>query len=234
MIGGVLSAFKAFRMKRGASKAGPESAATPPQAEVTPTEVDRAPAPVERNEDRPAEPAAFKAPIRIPIPVAAPAPVAKLVETPPAAPIPDPTLPVAPAKAGMLEQLGLQILVAEDNPINRKVMQLLLRRMGYEADIAIDGQQAVEMAIAKPYDAILMDLHMPRMGGIEATEAIVARLEPPPRVVAVTADVTQQARAECKRVGMAAYLTKPVDSNLLLRELKEVEALRAAAFGRTG
>ncbi|MFT5142374.1 MAG: CheY-like chemotaxis protein [Thalassolituus oleivorans] len=128
---------------------------------------------------------------------------------------------------------GLQILVAEDNPINRKVMQLLLRRMGYEADMAVDGQEAVEMAEAKLYDVILMDLHMPRMGGIEATETIILRLDPAPRIVAVTADATQQARDECKRVGMAAYLTKPVDSNQLLAELREAEVVRAH-FGRTG
>jgi CheY-like chemotaxis protein len=123
--------------------------------------------------------------------------------------------------------------VAEDNPINRKVMQLILRRMGYEADMAVDGQEAVDMAVAKVYDAILMDLHMPRMGGIEATEAIVLRLDRPPRIVAVTADATQQARDECKRVGMAAYLTKPVDSTLLLAELREAKVVRAN-YGRTG
>lgn len=120
----------------------------------------------------------------------------------------------------------LRILVAEDNPINRKVMELTLRRMGYTADMAVDGLEAVEMATAKVYDAILMDLHMPGMGGIEATEVIVARLPIPPRVVAVTADVTPQAREDCMRVGMAAYLTKPVDTSMLLVELKAAETHR--------
>lgn len=105
-------------------------------------------------------------------------------------------------------------------------MELTLRRMGYTADMAVDGLEAVEMATAKVYDAILMDLHMPGMGGIEATEVIVARLPIPPRVVAVTADVTPQAREDCMRVGMAAYLTKPVDTSMLLVELKAAETHR--------
>ena len=122
----------------------------------------------------------------------------------------------------------LRILVAEDNPINRKVIELLLKRMGYQADMAVDGKEAVEMASARSYDAILMDLHMPRMGGIEATREIVERVRPKPRVVAVTADATPQARQDCERVGMAAYLTKPVDSELLMHELKSAEAARNA------
>ncbi|NNE71754.1 MAG: response regulator [Rhodothermales bacterium] len=127
----------------------------------------------------------------------------------------------------------LRILVVEDNAINRKVMELTLRRMGYEADMAVDGLEAVEMATAKEYDAILMDLHMPGMGGIEATKVIVGAVPKPPRVVAVTADVTSQSREDCKRVGMAAYLTKPVDSGKLLYELKAAEVHRLS-YAKTG
>jgi CheY-like chemotaxis protein len=122
---------------------------------------------------------------------------------------------------------AIRILVAEDNPINRKVLILLLKRMGYSADLAEDGVEAVEMASVNRYDAILMDLHMPRLGGIEATAQIVSK-DPTshPRVVAVTADTTAKARAACLQVGMAAYITKPIDSDLLLRELKLAEADR--------
>ncbi|MFT4604038.1 MAG: CheY-like chemotaxis protein [Rhodothermales bacterium] len=179
--------------------------------------LNRQPSPIAAKREKPTVDLAVESPVQTPLHSAASAAT---------------TVPEVPQDAPEGD-LGLQILVAEDNPINRKVMQLLLRRMGYEADMAIDGEQAVEMAMAKSYDAILMDLHMPRMGGIEATEAIVARLKPAPRVVAVTADVTQKARDECLRVGMVAYLTKPVDSNLLLHELQEAEAHRAA-FRCTG
>ena len=228
LIGGVFSALKALRLSRTAKPQNDE--------------------PEIHSVSAPAGPTADRPPVRRGARVAPNTPVAPKTPVAPAVPVlAPPTLlasatgPLGSDEGGgvrttpevLPDEIGLQILVAEDNPINRKVMQLLLRRMGYEADIAVDGEQAVEMAAAKPYDAILMDLHMPRMGGIEATEAILSQLVAPPRVVAVTADVTHQARAECQRVGMAAYLTKPVDSNLLLHELKEAEAHRAT-LGRTG
>ncbi|MBO6575221.1 MAG: response regulator [Rhodothermales bacterium] len=224
LVGGVFSIFKAagWGRKSNAPQAENENEAgsgSPTAAKTSEDEssAPKAEAPVAytrpepvREDRAPAAPPATQTPRERPV-----APVAT-------------ERSVAPApRRNIAEDLeALRILVAEDNPINRKVMQLLLRRLGYEADIAVDGQQAVEMATAKVYDAILMDLHMPRMGGIEATEAIVTRLDPAPRVVAVTADVTQQAKEECQRVGMAAYLTKPVDSNLLLHELKQAEAHR--------
>ncbi len=223
LIGGVFSALKAFGASRSdRTQTEDDVSAKPPEQEVAGASADRSPVP----------PGAREANSNA-APKEAEAAASSRVQTEPPLTTSDSGTDRVAADDASAEDLGLQILVAEDNPINRKVMQLLLRRMGYEADIAMDGEQAVEMAIAKPYDAILMDLHMPRMGGIEATEAIVARLVPPPRVVAVTADVTQQARTECQRVGMVAYLTKPVDSNLLRHELKEAEAHRAT-IGSTG
>ena len=204
LIAGVFSAFTGGRWIR--DRRGGQA----------PSEASREPGP--RTSDRPVSPSAPPALSPEPIPSE-----------------PAPEQPATRVPGSVPEEAGnhLRILVAEDNPINRKVMQLLLRRLGYEADIAVDGQEAVEMAAAKPYDAILMDLHMPRMGGIQATEEIVSRTRPVPRVVAVTADVTQQARQECRRVGMAAYLTKPVDSTLLLQELKHAEEYRAT-YAKTG
>ena len=119
----------------------------------------------------------------------------------------------------------LRILVAEDNKINQKIMLNLLKRMGYQADLAADGAEAVAAATRQTYDVVLMDVQMPNVDGLEATRAIrdhfSGRLRP--QIFAVTAHSTVDDRKECMDAGMDGYLTKPVSRELLSRTLAEVE-----------
>ena len=110
-----------------------------------------------------------------------------------------------------------RILVAEDNWINQEVAQELLEEIiGFKLDIAPDGRQALAMAEAKIYDLILMDMEMPRMDGISATQAI--RLLPgyaDVPIVAMTANAFAEDKALCMAAGMNDFIAKPVDPNRL-------------------
>ena len=108
------------------------------------------------------------------------------------------------------------VLLAEDNRINQKLVVLMLGKMGINPDIAMDGLQAVEMALQKRYDLILMDMHMPAMSGLDATRKIKSTLgETSPVIVALTADVTQENINDALTGGVDAYLTKPVSMDML-------------------
>ncbi len=111
---------------------------------------------------------------------------------------------------------GKPILVAEDDMINQALMRLMLERAGLEVAIAGDGEQALQMARAGHYAAVLMDLQMPQMDGIEATRAIrqLPGWQQVP-VAALTADVFTETREACLAAGMSEFLGKPVDANKL-------------------
>jgi len=107
------------------------------------------------------------------------------------------------------------VLVAEDNEVNRMVMEAILSGMGHAVGFAEDGEQAVGLATGQHWDIVLMDLHMPRMDGLEATQAI--RADPHPQrsrvpIVALTADVFPETRERCEAAGVDDFLTKPVDT----------------------
>ena len=106
----------------------------------------------------------------------------------------------------------LRILVAEDNIVNQKLALRLLRAMGYEADVAANGLEAIDAVERQPYDIVLMDMQMPEMDGLEATRVIHERLAPEqrPRIVAMTANVTDEDRREADEAGMDGYVTKPI------------------------
>ena len=118
----------------------------------------------------------------------------------------------------------LRILLAEDNPMNRKILDLLLGRMGYHPDFAVDGTEAINAINAKPYDVILMDIQMPKMDGLEATKLIRKELPPErqPKIIALTAHAFEDDRLQCIEAGMDDYLTKPINRNLLAQALQRV------------
>jgi two-component system sensor histidine kinase/response regulator len=118
---------------------------------------------------------------------------------------------------------GARILLAEDSPSNQYVGKEILMRAGYSVDVANDGVEAVELARLFPYDAILMDQHMPEMDGLCATKAI--RNLPPESaqvpIIAMTANVSDSNQQECLAAGMNNFVGKPFDRTVLLRMLAD-------------
>ncbi|MGI9175614.1 MAG: response regulator, partial [Rhodothermales bacterium] len=129
------------------------------------------------------------------------------------------------------DEMALRILVAEDNPVNQKVALMLLKRLGYRADVAANGIEALQAVRQIPYDVVLMDVRMPEMDGLEATRRIVAEWpdeQNRPCVVALTADVTRSKQEECKAAGMKGFLTKPVDRDQLAYVIEQCVKRKAA------
>jgi CheY-like chemotaxis protein len=120
-----------------------------------------------------------------------------------------------PAKAlidtEMAKNHPLRILLAEDNAVNQKLALRLLDQMGYRADVASNGLEAVESVERQTYDVVLMDVQMPEMDGLDATRAIrklaIARQ---PCIVAMTANAMQGDREMCLAAGMDDYVSKPI------------------------
>ena len=118
------------------------------------------------------------------------------------------------ASTDLSSHLGpLKILVVEDNLINQKVAIKHLSKLGFQADVAGNGIEALEAWEMIPYDLILMDLQMPEMDGLEATREIrkkVGEGRERPIIVALTANVTIKAKEDSFQAGMDDYLTKPI------------------------
>jgi GAF domain-containing protein/CheY-like chemotaxis protein len=131
----------------------------------------------------------------------------------------------APAKpmidVQMAERHPLRILLAEDNVVNQKLALRLLQQMGYRADVASNGIEAIESVERQAYDVVLMDVQMPEMDGLEASRRITAKYKPGerPRIVAMTANAMQGDREECLAAGMDDYVTKPIRVEALVTAL---------------
>ncbi len=127
----------------------------------------------------------------------------------------------APARpSGARPLLGMRVLVAEDNDLNRQLAKEILRRAGAEVTLAGNGREALDRLRERTFDAVLMDLHMPDMGGLEAARQIRgnprwARLP----ILALTAESVAGAREQVQAAGMDDYILKPIDPALLVRTL---------------
>ena len=117
----------------------------------------------------------------------------------------------------------LRILLAEDNLVNQKLALRLLSQMGYRADLAANGFEAIEAVERQTYDLVLMDVQMPEMDGLEASRQITARrsAEQRPRIVAMTANAMQGDREQCLAAGMDDYLSKPIRVDALVQALTQ-------------
>jgi signal transduction histidine kinase/DNA-binding response OmpR family regulator len=123
----------------------------------------------------------------------------------------------------------LRILLAEDNVVNQKLALRLLQQMGYRADVASNGIEAIESIERQTYDVVLMDVQMPEMDGLEASRQITARLPQGqrPRIVAMTANAMQGDREECLAAGMDDYVTKPIRVEALVSALLDTPGPRS-------
>ncbi|HRI17424.1 MAG TPA: response regulator [Burkholderiaceae bacterium] len=117
---------------------------------------------------------------------------------------------------------ALRVLVAEDNTAGQLVAVQLLRRLGYQADVARDGLEAMQVASTDVYDVVLMDVQMPEVDGVQAARWIVRRRgsSPRPCVIAMTANALPGDRAAFLAAGMDGYVAKPVDIDQLATALE--------------
>jgi CheY-like chemotaxis protein len=112
----------------------------------------------------------------------------------------------------------LQILLVEDNEVNQKVAHAMLRHLGYHADMAVNGLEALEALEVQSYDIVLMNIQMPEMDGLEATRVIRSKFSPAeqPYIIAITAYAMIYSVDMCLQAGMNDYIVKPLN----LEELK--------------
>jgi signal transduction histidine kinase/DNA-binding response OmpR family regulator len=132
--------------------------------------------------------------------------------------------------ASLAQRHPLRILLAEDNVVNQKLAMRLLSQMGYRADLASNGIEAIESIERQTYDVVLMDVQMPEMDGLEASRRITAKWQPQqrPRIVAMTANAMQGDRQACLAAGMDDYVTKPIRVGALVQALLAVGERRDA------
>ena len=123
----------------------------------------------------------------------------------------------------------LHILLAEDHATNQKLALLMLQRLGYRADVAANGLEVIEALERQSYDVILMDMQMPEMDGLEATEYIRRQWpgDQGPRIIAMTANASEEDRERCFAVGMDDYVRKPIRVEVLVEALQAVKPRRA-------
>jgi two-component system, sensor histidine kinase and response regulator len=122
---------------------------------------------------------------------------------------------------------SLHILIAEDNPINQKLAVRLLQKQGHTSIVANNGREALERWARQPFDAILMDMMMPEMDGLEATIAIREREKTTGAhipIIAITANAMTGDREKCLAAGMDEYISKPVDVTQLYEALDKLTA----------
>lgn len=122
----------------------------------------------------------------------------------------------------LAQRLPLKILVAEDNGVNQKLALNLFKRMGYRIDMVADGLEVIDALERQSYDVIFMDVHMPEMDGLAATQQICQRWskDQRPQIVAMTANAMAGDRERCLAAGMDDYVSKPIQVNELVQSLE--------------
>lgn len=133
-----------------------------------------------------------------------------------------------PATEGTLaSRHPLQILLAEDDPVNRRVALLFLHTMGYQADVAANGLEVLAQLARQQYDVVLMDIQMPEMDGLEATAQIYQQWPPQqrPRIIALTANTVEGDRERYLAAGIDDYLSKPIKIKALSEVLERCQPL---------
>ena len=146
----------------------------------------------------------------------------------------EPLVPHTVAAQSTCSSRHLRVLVAEDNVVNQKVVLKLLQQLGVNADLAVDGAQAIAAAVRKQYDLILMDVHMPEVDGLTATRQIRSGVsfDRQPIIFGLTAHATTEHRDLCLGAGMNGYLTKPLEPEKL-RDLVAELSTRSTAQNLT-
>ena len=144
--------------------------------------------------------------------------------------------PTPPQPLQRATRQTLRVLLAEDNTINQRVAMRLLQHLGYQPDLAADGQQALQAVATRTYDVVLMDIQMPELDGVQAAREIVRRRGPDglPRIIAMTANAMPGDRETYIEAGMDGYLPKPIELADLAAVLQQAAVLardRAVAAG---
>jgi CheY-like chemotaxis protein len=146
----------------------------------------------------------------------------------PLAPVPLADFPVVDLGPEIAFATPPRILVVDDRETNRFLLEVFLRRNGFEPELASGGEEAVQLATARRYDAILMDLQMPQVDGYMATARIRAA-ETAGRhtiIIALTASIARGTREKCLAAGMDEHLSKPLELDQFRRKLSRLLAAR--------
>ena len=120
----------------------------------------------------------------------------------------------------------LNILIAEDNLINQKLIIKVLNKLGYKPDLANNGEEVLEMLGKEVYEVVLMDVQMPVLDGISATRRIRSDFDRQPVIIAMTANAMAEDREECISAGMNDYISKPINMEELINVLKKTSKIR--------
>jgi CheY-like chemotaxis protein len=120
-------------------------------------------------------------------------------------------------------RIPIRILVAEDHPINQRLVDFLLKKAGYKADLVGNGLEAVEAVQRQSYDLIFMDIQMPELDGLEATKQIQALFskEKCPIIIAMTANAQQSDKKEYLEFGMDDYVAKPLKDGIVYEMIEK-------------
>ncbi|MEH2437013.1 MAG: PAS domain S-box protein [Nostoc sp.] len=136
----------------------------------------------------------------------------------------------------LAHRLPLRILLAEDTIVNQKVALLMLQKIGYVADVVTNGLEVLKALQKQPYDLVLMDVHMPKMDGLEATRKICQEwgVGFRPYIIAITANAMRGDREVCLAAGMDDYISKPIQLQELAEALSKCPPQRSSEFTSRG